>query len=220
MVNISDPLIDAEIDRVLTQYRESPNLLGWLRVYLAQVVEIRIALAHMAERFDLDNAEGEQLTFIGARMGFPRNHPAGRLRTFFGFPGRPAVATPIEGWLSGEWDTGPETEQASMPDALYRRFLQARRYKLELRRDRESFMEAARILLGPDVHLLGEKAGALALATGRLLAEEERVRVHLFREVLPVAPGVRLEVWEVTKTFGFGEGWGGWNEGHWPYRIW
>jgi len=220
MPNINDPLIEAEIDRVLTQYRESPNLLGWLRVYLAQVLDVRIALADVAERFDLDTAEGEQLSFVGTRMGFPRLHPAGRLRTFFGFPGRPAVATPIEGWSLGEWKTGPQTEQASMDDELYRRFLQARRYKLELRLDRESFLTAARILLGSDAHLLAEKAGALALATGRLLTEEERVRVHLFKEVLPVAPGVRLEIWEVVKAFGFGEGWGGFNEGHWPYRVW
>ena len=219
-MGILNPAIEQEIDRVLTQYRESPNLLAWLRTYLVQVLDARNALAGIAEAFDLDTAEGEQLSFIGARMGFPRNHPAGKLKTFFGFPGAPAVATPIAGWTFGEWKTGPETEAASMPDDLYRRFLKTLRHKHRARFLRGDFLLAARELLGPGAHLLNERVGRLQLATGRLLTEDERVRVHLFQEVLPVAPGAVLEVWEVEKAFGFGEGWGGWGEGHWPYRIW
>lgn len=67
-------LIEGEIDRVLTQYRESPNLLGIIRTHLGQIADVLLSICDLPSFFDIDTATGHQLTLIGQRLGWPRCH--------------------------------------------------------------------------------------------------------------------------------------------------
>lgn len=78
-------LTEPRIDRVLTQYRESPNLLFMLRTYLDKIAESHLRICDLPERFDLDTATGDQLTLLGKRMGFPRTHCVCDTEPVFGF---------------------------------------------------------------------------------------------------------------------------------------
>ena len=62
------------IDKILTQYRESPKLLHVMRTYIDQIVEVWDTIDDLPNYFNLDTAVGEQLTFVGRRMGWPREH--------------------------------------------------------------------------------------------------------------------------------------------------
>lgn len=78
-------LTEPRIDRVLTQYRESPNLLFLFRTYLNKLVESHLRICDLPESFDLDTALANQLTLLGKRMGFPRTHCVCNADPVFGF---------------------------------------------------------------------------------------------------------------------------------------
>lgn len=78
-------LVEAEIDRIRTQYRESPNLLAYFRHVLGQIAEAQTAVCRIPAAFDLDTAVGDQLTILGKDLGFPRRHCQGQFRPVFGF---------------------------------------------------------------------------------------------------------------------------------------
>lgn len=252
-------LVEDAVNLVLTQYRESPKLLGMIRAALGEVEEAAITTCGIPDFFDIDSAVGDQLTIIGKWLGWPRCHCNGRLRTLFGFPCEPlhefilAVDedtflaidedTAGEGVGLGDWAGvplcdipnapvggfcditvtwecgGPEYEEWCIEDDdLYRKFLKAR--SLQLLRDfrRDNLLTALRIMFGDDAFVPKERPGVIIASAGRYLTDEERATLHLYREVLPVAPGVRLDiVGQVPDVpfFGFGDGWGGLCESVW-----
>lgn len=81
---VGDP-VEAEVDRIRTQYRESPNLLAYFRHVLGQIADAQTALCRIPAAFDLDTAVGDQLTILGKDLGFPRRHCQGQFRPVFGF---------------------------------------------------------------------------------------------------------------------------------------
>jgi len=105
--------IEARIDRIATQYRESPNLIALMRSYMEEFGLAAEAMVEIASAFDLETKGGDQLTIIGKWLGWPRHHPNGQLATFFGFDSAPVQ--PFGGFGEtppSEWDTaGSEAEQ-------------------------------------------------------------------------------------------------------------
>lgn len=67
-------LIEARVDKILTQYRESPNLIGLIRHDLGQIADVLIEACSFPDEFDIMSAGGDQLTLIGKRLGWPRCH--------------------------------------------------------------------------------------------------------------------------------------------------
>ena len=65
-------MVEERIDRVLTQYRESPNLLFLLRTYLKAICSTGLNNCDLPEKFDINTAIGDQLTILGKRLGWPR----------------------------------------------------------------------------------------------------------------------------------------------------
>ena len=80
-----EALVDERIDRVLTQYRESPRLLFLIKAYLNKVAETALQVCDLPEKFDLDTAVGDQLTILGKRLGWPRCHCICDVQPVFGF---------------------------------------------------------------------------------------------------------------------------------------
>ena len=209
-------LVEQEVDRVLTQYRESPNLLGVIRAYIQQVEEVLRIVCAIPDYFDLDTAIGDQLTLIGKRLGFPRCHCV-------------CVTPPVIGFSCGGAYTGPytlvgaceggsflrcrETGTSTIcidDDEMYRSILKARRYQAMGLYDADSLQAAAEHVWGDtaQVHNLG--GGRVVVAPGRLLtADELAIRAIAFRAI-PIAPGVKALTTDATGLItGFGAGWGG-----------
>lgn len=78
-------MVEERIDRVLTQYRESPRLLGVLRSYLRATSTMALQMCELPNFFDIDTAVGDQLTLLGKRLGWPRCHCACDVSPVFGF---------------------------------------------------------------------------------------------------------------------------------------
>lgn len=221
-VDIQD-FVNRHDDEILTQYRESPNLLGLLRIYLRKAAEQSRDACLMFDKFALDTAVGDQLTILGKALGWPRCHCAGQKRPVFGFECEDDCENvePIGGFCEAEWDCGPEyIEFCFTDDEMYRGFLKARSVTLFSGYSRANVTRAARAVFGPQAVIYEEKPGIIGIATGRLLSGIEISIAHLYEQVLPIPPGHRLEIWHSNGVpFGFGEGWGGFCDGHFPKKI-
>ena len=211
-------LVEPRIDRVLTQYRESPKLLHVMRTYLNQVADVAIATCSIPSFFDLDTAVGDQLTLLGKRMGFPRCHCVCNIQPVMGFECEGFDQYQIVGFCdeNGSWvDCGPfgTSDICITDDETYRRFLKARRYQMMALFDLASLTAAVRHLFGDQADVLSANNGRVVVAPGRDLTEGEIALIQIYPRVLPVAPGIRVRFhFGPLDVFGFGEGWGGFCE--------
>lgn len=210
-------LIEERMDRVLTQYRESPNLLFMLRTYLGQVTKVFSAICDMPSFFDINTAVGDQLTLIGKRMGFPRCHCACDVQPVFGFACVGELDRPVTGFCeSSTWadcDSGGIVDICINDDDLYRKFLISRSYQMQQRFSSNDLTLALQAFFGPTARILDSGRNEVVLAPLRELTEAEMGVLTLIPRALPIAPGV-VTRWHFGSfpIFGFGDGWGGFCE--------
>lgn len=216
-------MVEERINRVLTQYRESPKLLHVLRTYLGAVADLHNQVCDLPSAFDIYSATGDQLTVLGKRMGWPRCHCVCDVQPVFGFecpgvtPDQPLAGfcDPNSTWSGcGEFSNG---EICISDDEVYRSFLFSRRRQFTGMFGTESLEAALRDLFGPTARLLDSGNGRVVVAPGRDLTSTELSLLQLYPRVLPVALGVSVRFhFGDTFVFGFGTGWGGFCEDWFP----
>jgi len=220
--------VDKEIENIATQYRESPNLLALIRVYLDQLVDVFEKTCAIPDFFDIDSSTGDQLTIIGKWLGWPREHCAGRKLPIFGFTCNPPQCSNRSKIITGfceagiwECDSNPGFgDYVFTDDELYRRFLKSMIIKLDKDYRRPALIEAAGELFGSNASIYHERPGHVYVDTGRLLTNEEISIAHLYQNVLPIPPGVAVRIYESDALpFGFGQRWGGLCTGKFPTLI-
>ncbi|QJD54329.1 tail protein [Aminobacter phage Erebus] len=214
-----DALVEQRIDKVLTQYRESPKLLHLLRTYMRQVDDVVAKTCSIPEMFDLDTAVGDQLTLLGKRLGWPRCHCVCTVQPVFGFDCLSSGEYQITGFCddNGTWlDCNPfgTSEICLTDDEVYRNFLRVRRYQMLSLYDLESLTTTIQVFFGLGATVMDSGNGRVVIAPGRALTNDETLLLQLYPRVLPVAPGIRVRFHFGTdpKVFGFGDGWGGFCE--------
>lgn len=211
--------VEARIDEVLTQYRESPNLLFLLRTYLGAVTDLHLQVCDLPERFDLNTATGDQLTLVGKRLGWPRCHCVCVAQPVFGFEcmGFPS-SQPLAGFCEagstwrgcGEFGVG---DVCIIDDEIYRGFLRSRARQAATLFDRANLQAAITDLFGPTGRLMDAGLGQIVVSPGRDLTPDEIALLPLYPRVLPLAPGVEARFhFDDQLVFGFGLGWGGFCE--------
>lgn len=209
-------MVEERIDRILTQYRESPNLLGVIRTLLEQAEAAAIAICSIPSFFDIETAVGDQLTLIGKRLGFPRCHCVCVLPPVFGFQCGDAYAGPytIKGFCEvGSWINCRETGTSDVcidDDEMYRGILMARRYQALGLFDADSLRAAARRVWGETASVSNLGRGRVVVAPGRALTGMEQLILPVAFRALPIAPGITaLTSTAVGPVAGFGAGWAG-----------
>lgn len=198
---------------VVTQYRESPNLLEFMRIFSGALIPVGEAICNTV--FDIDTSTGDQLTIIGKILGWPRTHCSGVRKAFFGFCGDSCHGRTYNiGGFCDDWYCGG-TEQISAgeytftDDELYRLFLKSMVIRNDNDYTRQTLRESLKVLFGDDAGILRQTEGHVDVFTGRPLTVEEYEVAHLYHAVLPVAPGVSIGLYESDSApFGFGGGWG------------
>lgn len=219
-------LIETGVDRILTQYRESPKLLHVIRTYLAQVENVIFSICDLPSFFEIDTAVGDQLTLIGKRLGWPRCHCVCTVQPVFGFQceGYPEDY-PIAGLCedNSTWadcDVFGIGEICINDDEMYRAFLRVRRYQILAFFDIQSLTDSIQTLWGETAMVLDAGKGRVVIAPGRPLSVEEESVLQLVARVLPVAPGIVTRFhFDDVKVFGFGDGWGGFCEELYPEGL-
>lgn len=204
------------LDRILTQYRESPKLLWLIKNYLLRSIEGHNAVCDFAENFDIDTATGDQLTIIGKRLGFPRCHCVCAPLPVFGFDCETDSTRLIAGFCdeNSTWtgcaDEYGVGELCISDDEMYRKFLKVRRRQFLRLYHRESLAESIVEFWGDQARILDSGHGRVVVAPGRDLTAAEKGVLQLYPRVLPVQIGiqVRFHFGDTLNVFGFGEGWG------------
>ena len=211
-------LVEARMDRVLTQYRESPNLLAILRHALDQVETVARSVCDIPNHFDIRTAVGEQLTLLGKRMGWPRCHCVCTVEPVFGFncgdpnPNR-AIIGFCEGGTWADCRTSGTSDICFNDDDVYRGYLFARRYQMMQLYDIDSLQAALKHVWGASATVLGSGGGRITVAPRRALTLQETRELPVAIRVLPVAPGIAVDLQlGASNIFGFGQGWGGFCE--------
>lgn len=211
-----DEDVEARINRVLTQYRESPNLLFYMRTVLRKIEEAFLSVCDLPRYFEIDDAVGDQLTLIGERLGWPRCHCVCTTTPIIGFacdgfdPGYPIVGFCEGGtWLACA-DFGVTTICMD-DDEIYRKFVRARIYQTLNLYDIDNLTTALQVLWGPTATVLNASNGRIVMAPGRDLTTIEQAYLKLVPRVLPVALGIAQRFHFDTNLIvaGFGTGWGG-----------
>jgi hypothetical protein len=212
-------LVDREIARLPTQYREAAKLQAYLRAVLGEVEAAARAVCAIPDGLDIMTAAGDQLTIIGKWMGFPRCHCVCVSAAVFGFPFPDAGDYPatLTGFCeAGSWagcDGGSAGTICLNDDDLYRKFLLVRRYQMLALFDRESLLASIRTFWGPKAWIVQDERCSLVVAPGRPLGADEIPLLQIIARVLPVAPGITLKSWlDSRPIFGFGEGYAGFCE--------
>lgn len=213
-------MVEAEIDRLATQYREASKMLGLIRAILTQSEDAAIKLCALPSFFDIDTAIGDQLTIIGKWLGFPRCHCVCDPPKVFGFKCGGAYTGPFE--IAGFCEAGStwsgcppigNGEVCISDDEVYRGMLKARRYQVLGLYDIASLQTAARHIWGDTASVVSSRVGSVTLAPGRVLTSFETSVVPVVFRILPIAPGIRGMIHYGTgPIFGFGAGWGGFCE--------
>jgi hypothetical protein len=216
---VEGELVEEEINKVATQYREATKFLALIRAYLAQTESAAIKLCDLPSFFDIDTAVGDQLTIIGKWLGFPRCHCVCEAPQVFGFKCGPfAAATTISGFCApgSTWAGCPplgNSEICISDDEVYRGMLKARRYQVLGLYDIASLQAAARHVWGDMATVVSSRVGRVTLAPGRALTAFETALVPVAFRILPIAPGIKgLIHYGTGPIFGFGAGWGGFCE--------
>lgn len=211
---VQGELVETEIDRIATQYREANRLIGYMRAVLGEVEDAARAACAIPNYFDLLSAVGEQLTFIGKRMGFPRCHCICAPTPVLGFSCEGVdEPIPIAGaceeatWLACH-DSGAG-DLCIYDDEAYRAHLMARRYQMLGLFDWASLRAAIQTVWGATAWIVDTKPGRIVIAPGRLLSKAERDRLPVTLRILPIAPGVDPLMWLGGPVLGFGTGWAG-----------
>jgi hypothetical protein len=212
-------LVEERLNRVLTQYRESPKLLFVLRTYLNAVAETAVKICDLPSFFDIETAIGDQLTIIGKRLGWPRCHCICDVQPVFGFECEGVVEEyPIAGfcddsvtWVEcGEFGAG---DICIIDDEIYRKFLKVRRYQMKSLFDSNSLNESVKILFGDQAEVLNQFDNRVIVAPNKTLSDAEIALLQLYPRILPVALGIEIRFhFDNIKVFGFGDGWGGFCE--------
>lgn len=217
-------LVEREIDRVLTQYRESPNLLFTARTYLRKVEEVIQSVCALPDFFNIETAVGDQLTLIGKRLGFPRCHCYCAVQPVFGFECNDNTLDfefPVVGFCEiGTWKDCGDVGVAEIcitDDDVYRAFLKARRYQFRSFYSIDDLTTALRFIWGPTAWVMDAGKGRVVMTPGRDLTADEVALLQIVARVLPIAPGINPRFhFGPSRVFGFGEGWGGFCEEYAP----
>jgi hypothetical protein len=211
-----EEFIEAGLNRVLTQYRESPKLLAVIRAHLKQVWSAHNSICNLPESFNLDTATGDQLTIIGKWMGFPRCHCVCDVQPVFGFPCEVEIPgdRPIVGLCEGAvWLACGEdgiSEICITDDETYRKLLVARSYQMQSRYSWDDLTAVIKFLFGNAAKIMSSGNKIVTIAPFRELTDLETAILQIIPRVLPIAPGISTR-WHfgTFEIFGFGEGWGG-----------
>ena len=212
-------LVDELLDHILTQYRESPNLIAVIKAGLDQIAETAVSVCGIPAYFDVLTAGGDQLTILGKRLGWPRCHCVCEVTPVFGFTcGSPNPNIPIVGFCAaGSWGACQAEGAGDIclnDDEVYRGFLLARRYQTLQRYQIDDLQTAMQHIWGPTATATNMGGARVSLSPGRALSSREELEMPLAIRVLPVAPGIEVYVSRTVGLIaGFGDGWGGFCEG-------
>lgn len=210
------PFAQERLDRVLTQYRESPRLLGLIEAALEEINGARAAIEAIPDALRLDDAQGWWLTALGKRMGWPRQHYVSIPQPIFALtapdyePARPVTGLCDD---AGVWIDCAQSDASIYEvtdDETYRRMLRVRAIQQRQTYDEATLLEALREAFGPDAEVISSRDGRIVAHPGPDY-DANTPLAQLWPRLMPIRPGAQLvyHLGDARGLWGFGRGWAG-----------
>ena len=125
-------------------HRERPRFTEWVYQLTKPVLEARLGLADMINRYDVDLAEGKQLDAIGVRVGVNRRLRLRISDVFFAFDDVGGVGFDLGVWKTPRDDAYGVTE---LSDNVYRMLIKAKIALNQYRGTNESVKELLELVM-------------------------------------------------------------------------
>lgn len=156
--------------------------------------------------FDICTAEGEILTLIGNRLGWPREHCNVRPIEFSGNENATPPnqgAGPQNSPVAGTSGLDGSQNFVFSDDEQYRSFLKAAAIKQRQRRSKQQYKvksinEVIKSLWGDDAWIVQADDGVIGVSAGRDLTQQEIEILSLYDRIICVGAGIRLEVYSIA----------------------
>lgn len=191
------------VSRLLTQFREAPNLQGYIKALMSEANPIECALIDTLAGRSINTAIGAQLDVLGVIVGQQREVIDASPLTFFGYAGAPgAEAYGAARYLSeGE----PTTGTRLLTDDEYRLFIKARIAKNQSRGDINGLVDLISFLIDSTGFAVIDSGGA-EFSVGFFfgtLTNNEKVFISQ-SDLIPKPAGVKLNLFEYPAGGAFG----------------
>lgn len=198
------------ISRLVTQFKESPNLIGYIRSIISESDVIESELCDVLSLRTLDTATNAQLDVIGALVGQGRLLIDATAFSFFGFEGNPISASfgDINNpQLGGRFASIGEslTGFTELNDDDYRLFIRARIIRNFTAARPEDVINQIRFIFGDVLVVITEGVNAsYQISLGILLSANQRVLIQ--NDLFLKPAGVQLSLvaeFDTANFFGF-----------------
>lgn len=183
------------ISRLATQYRESANLIDYIRTLLLEADTLEEVYQDLLTERWLDTAVGVQLDILGAIVGQPRTLIDSSVLTFFGFdtaPGAGSFGDENNTGLGARFRADGEstTGVLRLSDPEYRVFVKAKVLKNVTDCTADDVAEHVRFLTSaPTAYVIDVGPATAQVNIGRLLNDNEKIFVK-DEDIIPKPAGV------------------------------
>lgn len=206
----SDPINHKELaeSRLATQYRESVNLIGYIKALLSEADTLEQVFRDIISKRYLENATGVQLDILGSLVGQSRILVDATLLSYFGFDPDPSAQSfgdlnnvEIGGRFRGVGE--PTTGNRSLTDTEYRLYIKARVIKNSITPTVQSVTDFIKFLFGVDEAIVIDGNMSYTVQIGRILDANEKAFL-LNTDLVPKVAAVSVNYIEYDGENAFG----------------
>lgn len=205
-------IIDHEelaISRLATQFKESANLIEYIKVLLIEANPLEEALQQLLTDRWVDSAEGVQLDILGEIVGQPRLLVNSILLSYFGFdpdPGASSFGDVNDPSVGGRFRDGDEltTGNRLLIDSEYRLYIKTRIIKNSIVPTLPQYLEFFKLLFEVEEVIIIDGRMNYIVQISRALTPNEKVFL-LNTDLLPkvAAVGAGFQEYDADSHFGF-----------------
>jgi len=201
---------DLAESRLATQFRESTNLINYIKALLVEADTLESVFADLLEKRWIDTAEGIQLDILGSIVGQPREFIDAEIFNYFGFAINAisqsfgSVSDPSIGGrfiLINE----PTSGVRKLNDDEYRTFIRARITRNFTKSTPEDIITQIRFIFGSPLVLFSDGDTRYDISIGRYLSLNEK-SILVDTDILPRTAGVNanyITEFDSDNFFGF-----------------
>jgi len=184
------------ISRLVTQFRESTNLIEYIRALLVESNNLEEVFCDLLEKRWIDTAEGAQLDVLGAIVGQTREFIDAELFDYFGFSVNPisqSFGTINNIGVGGRFKYIDESTEGLrlLTDEEYRVFIRARIMRNSTSSTPENIISQIRFIFNSPLVLLIDGDTEYSVNIGRRLGLNEK-SILINTDVIAKTAGVRV----------------------------
>lgn len=198
------------ISRLATQFKESTNLINYIRSLLIEANNLEEVFCDLLEKRWIDTAEGVNLDILGSIVGQSREFIDAEIFDYFGFADNPqaqSFGSVVDASLGGRFKFVDEvtTGIRQLTDDEYRLFIKARISRNRTSSTPEDIIAQIRYIFNSPLVLFVDGDTKYEISIGRKLGLNEK-SILLNTDIVPKTAGVQatyVTEFDSNNFFGF-----------------